>query len=265
MRRIIDGDMNWRLAVLFLLALAAIVAAIVAPPVPQDPAYHRFVDQRTFFGVPHFWNVVSNVPFLFAGVYGLWAWRRARWRFARDRWPWLIVALAGVLICFGSGYYHWAPDNLTLFWDRLPMTLAFMAILSATVGERIHPRTGFLLLLPLLALGLLSVEVWRRGELAGAGDLRLYALVQFYPMLALPLIMLLFPARYTHAQGMWQMVGFYALAKVLEFFDRPVFQWTAGVISGHSIKHVAGAVALAAVFYMLAARKPSSPPALHYQ
>jgi len=258
----------WRLVLLLALAAIAIVIALLASPIPQDPAYHLFIDQRTILNVPNFWNVVSNVPFLFAGVYGVWTWRKARWGNRADRWAWLVVALAGILICFGSGYYHWAPDNHSLFWDRLPMTLAFMGILSATVAERIHQPAGVLLLAPFLVLGMFSVEVWRRGELAGVGDLRFYALVQFYPMVALPLMMLLYPPRYTHSRGMWNMVALYAFAKVLELADRPIFAWTAGIISGHSLKHVAGAAALMVVFHMLAERKPvivPQPPAFHYK
>ena len=73
---------GWKLGVLLALAAAAIVAALVSPRVPQDPAYHLFADQRVIWGVPNFWNVVSNLPFMAAGLYGLWAWRRARWVWA---------------------------------------------------------------------------------------------------------------------------------------------------------------------------------------
>ena len=41
------------------------------------------------------------------------------------------IALTG----FGSSYYHWDPNDRTLFWDRLPMALSFMAILAIVIGE----------------------------------------------------------------------------------------------------------------------------------
>ena len=238
-----------RVGVLLSVAAAAIVAALVSPRVGQDPAYHLFADQRVIWGVPNFWNVVSNLPFVAVGLYGLWAWRRARWIEAGDRYPWLVVAVGAVFIGFGSGYYHWAPDNRTLFWDRLPMTLAVMGVFCAAIVEYIHARIGALLLGPFVVLGMLSVEVWRRGELTGVGDLRFYILVQFYPMVALPLIYWMFRSRYTNASAMWGMAGLYGLAKVLELLDQVV-------PGGHAWKHVAGAAALWVAFRAVGNRTP---------
>lgn len=248
--------MNWRIGILIGLAAAAIVVVFLIDPVGQDPAYHDFADRRAWLGIPNFWNVVSNLPFLLAGLYGFACWRKAEWRESSDRWPWLILVIAACGVSIGSAYYHAWPDNRTLFWDRLPMTLGFMSILSAVISERIHARIGALLLAPFLLLGVLSIEVWRRGELTGVGDLRFYALVQFYPMLALPLLLLLFPARYTRASGMWTMGALYLLAKLFEPADRQVFRLTAGLMSGHALKHLAAAMALAVVFHMLSWRRP---------
>lgn len=43
----------------------------------------------------------------------------------------LLVALSALLIGLGNGYFHYSPDNQTLFWDRLPMTLDFLAVFSS--------------------------------------------------------------------------------------------------------------------------------------
>jgi len=240
------------------LAAAAAAAALLAPRVPQDPAYHRFVDTRTLLGVPNFWNVLSNLPFLFVGAYGVWVWPRARWEQAADRYAWFVVAGAAFLIGLGSGYYHWRPDNRTLFWDRLPMTLGFMAVFSAVIAERVHARVGWLLLGPFVILGALSVEVWRRGELTGVGDLRYYVLVQFYPMLAIPLMLWLFRSRYTPSNRIWWMVIWYVAAKLLELLDREIWAWTGEAMSGHALKHAAAAVALWMPLRMIADRDPIS-------
>ena len=74
------------------------------------------------------------------------------------------------------------------------------------------------------------------------GDLRAYGLVQFYPVAALPPMVGLFPPRYTGTRGLWAMVGFYVLAKVLESFDSSI----AAVLStgGHPWKHLAAAAAM---------------------
>ena len=245
-----------RIVIILLPAVAALVLLSTIPPIAQDPGYHQFADQRTLLGIPNFWNVVSNAPFLLVGVYGLRSIGRSRWDLPLDRYAWLVVAVASVLIGFGSGYYHLAPSNGSLFWDRLPMTLAFMGIFSAVIGEYIHARSGVILLTPLLFLGVFSVEVWRRSELAGTGDLRFYAIVQFYPMAALPLILWLFRPRYTHAGAMWGMISLYAVAKLLELLDGPILRWTMGLMSGHSLKHFAGAMALTIVFHALLRRTP---------
>lgn len=247
-----------KLWLLYLLALLAVCGAYLAPRIGQDPAYHLFADQRTLLGLPHFWNVVSNAPFLFVGAYGLWAWRRARWEHHHDRWAWLVVALSGFLIGAGSGYYHYSPDNQTLFWDRLPMTLGFMGVFAAVISERVSARAGWWLLGPFLVWGVASVEVWRRTELAGAGDLRMYALVQFYPMLAIPLILWLFPPRYTESHRVWQMILWYMAAKILEAADVPIHRLFGLQMSGHALKHLAAALALWMPLRMLAERAPTS-------
>jgi hypothetical protein len=182
--------------------------------------------------------------------------RSPRFEAGFEHWAYLVVFGGAVMVCFGSGFYHWHPDNRTLFWDRLPMTIVFMGLLSASITERIHARSGALLLAPFLALGMLSAEVWRRGELTGVGDLRFYALVQFYPMLAIPLMMALFPPRYTRTRDIGWLVAWYALAKVLEHFDGQVFRVLGGTLSGHSLKHLAAAVGIFALATMVAKRNP---------
>ncbi len=239
-----------------LVALAALALGVLAflPPIPQDPAYHGFADQRTLLGIPHFWNVVSNAPFLLVGGWGLQVLFGARppvWVDGRERWPFLAAFLGALLVGFGSSYYHWNPTNDTLFWDRLPMTLVFMGLFCAVIMERIHAKVGALLLLPFLGLGIWSVEVWRIKD-----DLRFYALVQFYPMLTIPLMALLFPARYTHGRMLGWLAFWYGVAKLLEHYDAPVYEALQRLISGHSLKHVAAAVALAAVADLLRRRRP---------
>jgi hypothetical protein len=248
-----------RIAVLILLTLGVIVFAFLLPRISQPAAYHAFADQRTMLGIPNFWNVVSNAAFIPVGLVALWVMvRDPKPRFGApfERWAYLVAFIGTLLVGFGSGYYHLHPDNRTLFWDRLPMTLVFMALLSAVVAERIYAKVGALLLLPFLFLGILSAEVWRRGELTGVGDLRFYLLVQFYPMLAIPLMMALFPARYTRTKDMAWLVLWYAVAKALEQWDVAVYRATGGIMSGHALKHLAAALAVAALVMMVARREP---------
>src|ERR1043166_6803997 len=113
----------WRVGIVALSALLPLGVLMMLPPIPQDPAYHAFADQCTLFGVPNFANVVSNVPFLLVGIVGVVLCVQRRLAGAQLCWFGFFVGL--ILIAFGSGYYHLAPNNETLVWDRLPMTVAF--------------------------------------------------------------------------------------------------------------------------------------------
>jgi hypothetical protein len=227
---------------IFLGLMAASLAALwLLPPIPQDQAYHQFADQRAF-GIPNFWNVVSNLPFAFIGAVGL-------WQFHRD--PATVVFFAGVfLTAFGSAYYHWSPSDGTLFWDRLPMTIAFSGVLAAAVEERIDERTGRLLLWPMVVLGVISMLVWR-----WTGDLRLYGWVQFFPILSLPVMFALLKPKYTGTMYWIVGAGWYVLAKILEYTDSAIY--SAGhLLSGHTLKHLAAAAATYAILRYYQTRRP---------
>ncbi len=244
-----------RLAI--LAALAAAAAAILFgayQPIRQDATYHHFADRRTICGVPNFWNVATNLPFLAVALWGLRAFRsRAAFAERWERVAYAILLLGVALVAFGSGYYHWHPDSATLVWDRLPMTIVFMSLLASTIGERTSMRAGKWLLAPLLASGIGSVAWW-----VATGDLRFYGLVQFYPVAALPLMLGLFPPRYTGTRGLWAMVGFYVLAKILESCDGSI----ASVLStgGHPWKHLAAAAAMLCYVEAVAGRSGISHP-----
>jgi hypothetical protein len=179
-----------------------------------------------------------------------------------ERWPYLIFFAGVALTAFGSSYYHWNPNNQTLVWDRLPMTLGFMSLLSAMIAERISVRAGIASLAPLLAFGLISVEFWNITESHAHGDLRLYALTQFGSLVILLLLLALFPPRYTRGPDFLIALAFYALAKALEVGDAHVFRATRGVVSGHALKHIAAAFAAYCLLRMLRLRVPVLPSAV---
>jgi hypothetical protein len=147
------------------------------------------------------------------------------------------------LVGFGSGYYHLDPNNQTLVWDRLPITVAFMALFSIIISEFISVRSGKTLLLPLILAGILSVAYWQFSEIRGEGDLRFYALVQFYPMLAIPIILICYRSRCTYVYAYWCLLLAYIIAKLFEHFDAEVYN-VSGFISGHSLKHLAAALGM---------------------
>src|SRR5450631_1035735 len=111
-------------------------------PITQDPGYHDFADRRGMINIPNFYNVLSNLPFVVIGIMGmrLAGSERATGGLPELRVLYLTFFIGVFLAGFGSAYYHYHPDNQTLLWDRLPMTIAFMALFSAIIGETISPR-----------------------------------------------------------------------------------------------------------------------------
>lgn len=235
---------SYHLKIFALLGISAIIGMCFVAPIPQDILYHVFVDQRSVFGIPNTGDVLSNLPFILVGLLGLWHLRKGD---STGGVTGLLlhyrIFFVGVLLTgIGSGYYHLAPDNQTLVWDRLPMTIAFMAFFSALVGESLSVRAGQRLLLPLLVLGFASVGYWHFTEQLGRGDLRPYALVQFLPILLTPYLLLAFPSPFRSNRPLWLLVFFYVFAKVLEATDH--FWFNLGeIISGHSLKHLSAAFA----------------------
>ena len=57
--------------VLFGVTAASLAGLLLLPSIPQDQHYHQFADQRALLGIPNFWNVVSNIPFIAIGAVGL--------------------------------------------------------------------------------------------------------------------------------------------------------------------------------------------------
>jgi len=246
---------------LLLLSLAVVIATVahLLSPIPQPQAYHNFADHRSWLGIPNFGDVASNLPFAIVGVCGLIFLRKprpAKSTDPRERWFYLIMFAALILTALGSAYYHLAPGDARLVWDRIPIMIVFMALLAAVIAERVSADAGLWLFPILQSAGIGSVLVWRIGELHGHGDLRFYAAVQVYAILAL-LVLLLVPARYTRSADFAAVVGFYILAKILEEADRQVFA-LGHIVSGHTLKHLAAAAAGYWILRMLKKREPAS-------
>ncbi len=251
------SNIDKRISGLIIGSIIAIAAVFLfVAPIPQDPAYHNFIDTRLLFGVDNFWNVASNLPFLLVGAAGLYFIHRHR---SAVCVPGLesayYVFFVGIfLTAFGSGYYHLVPGNGTLVWDRLPMTIGFAGLFSIIVGEFVSIRVARRLLLPLLVVGLASVAFWAWTEARGAGDLRPYAIMQFLPMLLIPVILLSYRPVTGTARYFWWMFVFYFIAKLFEQFDAAIFG-IGNLISGHSLKHVAAALTPATFLYALSLRR----------
>jgi len=250
--------------ILLAFTLLVVAAAVGLPAVPQPPDYHHFADTRHALGIDNFLDVVSNLAFLFAGIAGLVIVFGGYTHFEQrsERWPWVVFFVGIALTAAGSTYYHLSPDNETLFWDRLPMTIAFMGLVSAQIVDRVNVRAGLLLLAPMLLVGVASVVYWIATERQGAGNVLPYALLQGYAVFVLLLMAVLNPSRYTRASDLYFIFGWYVLAKLLESFDAQVLAYR-HIVSGHTLKHIAAAAASFVACWMLMKRRLQVPPDTH--
>lgn len=258
-----DMKRRARPLVLLLPGLALVALALALPPIAQPLWYHDFADQRACLGLPNrlpnCLDTASNLLFVLAGATGLLFMRsetgRRAFGDAREAWLYIAFFCAVILVGFASGHYHLAPDNAGLAWDRAAMALAFMALLAAILGERVSLGAGLILSPLLLVVGLGSVFYWGWSETRGMGDLRPYLLMQTYAMLLIPLLLWLYPPRYSGGRDVLAVVGLYLLALLFDLGDRPVFALTGSLVSGHTLKHVVAALAALWVVRYLQRRK----------
>ncbi len=252
---------------LAVTALAVVAVYTLLPPIGQDPAYHDLADRRVVLGIPRFGDVVSNLAFTIVGLAGLGAvfrgWFAVPPLAPLERMPFAAFFLGVALVGPGSAWYHLEPNTTTLFWDRLPMTVAFMGLVAAVIADRIDARRGAGWGLALLILaGAASVVGWSLGEARGAGDLRAYILVQFYPLIGIPLVLWAFPvSTRVHGRHIAAAVVLYALAKLGELYDQQIFALTGELVSGHTLKHLVAALAPAAIIAMLRYNPAAAQPA----
>jgi hypothetical protein len=242
--------------VLIGVCMVAMIAALMTPRIAQDPLYHLFADNRNLFEIPNALNVFSNLLFAWIGFEGLYRLMlQDSLQITRGIYPaYLSFFVALVLIALGSGYYHWSPDNQTLIWDRLPMTIAFMSFFTILVAERISLALARRMLPLLIALGVASVAYWHLSEQAGQGDLRPYLLIQFLPVLLTPMILLMLDSGYSRSSDIWWFFGWYLLAKVFEALDDEILDLLR-VVSGHSLKHIAASISCLAFLRHLRLRR----------
>ena len=242
---------------------AIAVAMLVHGPIAQLAHYHEFADTRTLLGIPHALDVLSNAGFVAVGLWGL----AAPWSARRDpafapSWPgYLVFGLALVATAFGSGWYHLAPDDARLVWDRLPIALACAGLLAAVHGDTHGDRHPWTIVTVLVALACASVWWWSFTGRHGTGDLRPYLYLQAIPLLLIPGWQAVHGAPRSRRLAFGAAILLYAAAKVFELADHAVFDAT-GWVSGHTIKHLLATAASAAIIGEAAGRSRArrAPP-----
>lgn len=233
-----------RVQTLVILGVAT-AALLLYGPIRQPPNYHNFADQRTRWAVPNAADVLSNVGFAVVASWGLfWLWRHRRREALRQSWPGytcFFISLGATAV--GSAFYHLAPDNARLVWDRLPIALASAGLLAAVYAEAIGDRQR-VLLSGLILVAVLSVAWWRLTDLRGHGDLRPYLLVQGLPLILIPLWQAWADRPASERRALGTAILLYAAAKLFEAADHPVYAITT-LVSGHTMKHVLATLAAA--------------------
>jgi hypothetical protein len=229
-----------------LLLLTVAAAMLVHGPIPQLAHYHEFADARAFLGIRNGLDVFSNAGFAIVALWGLAAlWPHRREPAIARAWPGQLVFLVALLLtAAGSTWYHLAPDNARLVWDRLPIALACAGLLAAVDADTRGARQPPWILAMLVAGAIASVWWWSFTEARGAGDLRPYLLLQAAPFFLIPL----WQANHGSPRGerlaFGAAIALYALAKVAELGDHAIFA-ALGFMSGHSLKHLLSTAAAA--------------------
>ncbi len=215
-----------------IVAITGIVATILffIKPIVQSESYHQFADEREIFDIPNFWNVTSNVVFLIIGIYGVWY--LLKHTHLKSQLHSLCFFIGIGLTGIGSTYYHFNPTTATLLWDRLPMTITFIAFFSAVMHEFVCEKTGKQSLIPFLFLGILSILYWQMSN-----DLRFYVFIQFTPIIITLFILITSSHTSSQKKWFWWIIVLYSLAKLAEQFDEFIFEKLV-LLSGHSIKHI---------------------------
>lgn len=241
----------------FLTVLIA-AAMLVHGPIYQPAHYHDFANDHALWGMPNAADVLSNLGFALVGGWGFAIFWRQRYQpQLASAWPgYFLFAGALILTAIGSGFYHWAPDNARLVWDRLPIALACAGLLAGMHAQICNDtwRQSMMVTLSLALFGAASVGWWYYTEQItghrGAGDLRPYLLLQGLPLLLIPI----WQAQYAAPKADRLAFGFaillYVLAKVAEVNDHAVLALL-GFVSGHTLKHLLATAASAVIVWRM--------------
>lgn len=241
-----------RCSIVLLLVSVITVLTVFSfvPAIPQELSYHNFANDNSFASIPHFLNVITNAGFIISGIWGVVILKRHR---INSVMVWSLC-IGMVLTGIGSAYYHYNPHNETLVWDRLPMTIVFSSFFAEVYAYYFNQKHAFYIWVLTLITGLASIAYWYYTESIGDGDLRLYAIVQFLPMVLITIIVFTFSDQNkTLHLPFLVMFLCYATAKIFEYHDNTVYEQTHS-IGGHCIKHLFASLATACIVWNIKRR-----------
>jgi hypothetical protein len=241
------------------LALYAVLRLYFGP-LPQDPSYHVLADTRFCGPIPRAGDVLTNLAILAAGLAGVALWRRVHIA-EYERAAYALLVAGMLLTALGSAYYHWAPNDARLVWDRLPMTLVLAALVTLVLADRVDPAFARVAWLPFAVLGVASVLWWALSDRFGRDDLLLYLVVRIGTGLLIVCLCLLRPGRHTHIGWLVAALALDIAMTICERLDREIFAATHMVVSGHNLKHLlAGALLGCLLMWLVQRRSRALPP-----
>ena len=217
-----------------------LILAIFLPSIEQNQNYHNFADQRVLFGVNNAFDTLSNLAFIIVGALGLFNFYNNQYIKISNSFSVILnlFFISIILTGLGSSFYHLSPNDFTLVFDRLALTLVFTFILAMLANVRISERSGFHTLAELIILAPLTVLIWNYN-----GNLTPYIILQYGGVVIVILTLILTKAS-KPSPCFTSLIILYGFAKITEFYDEKIFTLSENVISGHTLKHLISAIAV---------------------
>ena len=239
---------------LYLISLLLFfLVALLYGPISQPQSYHSFADGREFISIPNTLDVVSNLAIIYPGIIGLSFVheRRKKAILSEDEMSIQITLFSGMLLTFaGSIWFHLDPNDSTLLWDRLGMSVVIGSCISLMIHDMWDKNLAGKIHIPILVMSIVSVLWWPVFD-----DLRIYFIVKHQPFVIFPLLIFFGHKTYDLISGYYWALSLFILATFFEFTDQLIFDLTR-FISGHTLKHIAAGIGLWLLMIMLRDRKP---------
>ncbi|WP_410497895.1 hypothetical protein [Chitinibacter sp. S2-10] len=239
-----------------LIIAAIALGMLIHGPIVQLPNYHHFADRQAWLGISNAADVLSNLGFALAGLWGMSRLARNASLVETARTAYGLFCISLFLTAFGSGWYHLAPDNARLIFDRIPIAMACAALLAAVCYEcygsadSIKTQRRVCAALTVLSLGSVGWWQWTEALNPGYGDLRPYLFLQVLPLLLIPIIQWQARAARAKRLALAAAIGLYIVAKVAELQDHQLFQQLV-LISGHTLKHLLASAAAGVLVWQM--------------
>lgn len=215
-------------------------------PHADKPSYFLFADNVTCLGILNCFDVLSNLAFLLVSFYGFYILKVNNSLPFSYQTSLTIITTGAFLTSFGSMYFHLSPNTETLFWDRMPMTIGFSGVVITMLVDRLGIQRYFLAIaISIVIMSLSTVVGWHLQWFS----LRPYLIVQYGCLIFTFLTLLLTKSQWIQSSKIFFALSFYVLAKIVEAFDRAIFEFTNEFVSGHTLKHLLAAVAIAFILH----------------